>query len=225
MIIAIDGPAGSGKSTTARAVAGELGFLYVDTGAMYRAFGIAFRRSGGDASSEAIERLIKETSISLISSREGSRVTLNGEDVTDAIRTQEASEAASTIARLQAVRVSMVARQRSIARSAVQEHGGAILEGRDIGTVVFPNAELKIFLDADLEERARRRQLDLKPNGVSPEDIREQIKRRDTADQTRSIAPLRVAEDAVRIDTTSLSFEQQVSQIVGLARDLIHSTH
>lgn len=222
VIIAIDGPAGSGKSTTARAVAAELGFFYVDTGAMYRAFGVAFLRAGADASTGAINRLLEDTTISLEPSHDGHRVTLNGEDVTDFIRRPEVSDAASAVARIPTVRRSMVDRQRAIAAAAVQEQGGAILEGRDIGTVVFPNAELKIFLDADLEERARRRLIDLSRNGAGAEEIKEQIRRRDAADQTRSVAPLRVAEDAVRIDTTDLTFEQQVGQIVGLARDLIH---
>ena len=222
MIIAIDGPAGSGKSTTARAVSSELGFLYVDTGAMYRAFGLAFRRSGADARESSIRRLIESTSIDLEMSVDSVVVFLNGEDVTEEIRTQEAARLASQVAALPSVRASMVDRQREIAREAVATVGGAVLEGRDIGTVVFPNAELKVFLEADLEERARRRQQDLGRNGIDPAELKRQMKSRDEADSNRAIAPLKPAEDAIHIDTTHLTFEQQVGQIVGFARELTH---
>ena len=222
MIIAIDGPAGSGKSTTAREVSRALGFLYVDTGAMYRAFGLAFLESGSDDSPEAIETLLARTNISLNAVADGHRVTLNGKDVSELIRTPEVSEAASKVAKLTEVRQAMVQRQRSLAASAVESGRGAVLEGRDIGTVVFPDADLKIFLDADLDERARRRRADLATDGVTPTNVREQLARRDSEDQHRDIAPLLAADDAIKIDTTALTFEQQVGQIVGLARDLIH---
>lgn len=222
MIIAIDGPAGSGKSSTARAVSRELGFFYLDTGAMYRAIGLAFRRSAPGATVDSIPNLIDRTSISVAPSDDGCRVSLNGEDVTQLLRTPEVSEAASVVAKVPAVRRAMVRKQRALAAEAVQQFGGAVLEGRDIGTVVFPNAELKIFLEADLEERARRRALDLRDGDATTEEIRDQMNRRDAADETRAIAPLKVAADAIRIDTTDLTFEQQVSQIVGLARRLIH---
>jgi len=226
VIIAIDGPAGSGKSSTALAVSRELGFLYLDTGAMYRAVGLAYKRSGRDKSPDQtlnlIPNLVENTSISLTPSDDGCRVSLNDEDVTELLRTPEVSEAASVVAKVPAVREAMVRKQRELATVAVERFGGAVLEGRDIGTVVFPNAELKIFLEADLEERARRRVLDFTDNVVTTTEIREQMIRRDTADQTRDIAPLRVAHDAIRIDTTNLTFEQQVNQIVGLARRLTH---
>ncbi len=222
MIIAIDGPAGSGKSSTAHAVSRELGFLYLDTGAMYRAVGLAYRRSGPDTNPDSIPDLIENTSISLAPSGDGCRVSLNGEDVTELLRTPEVSEAASVVAVVPAVREAMVRKQRELAASSVEQFGGAVVEGRDIGTVVFPNAELKIFLEADLEERARRRVLDFGDGFVTTREVREQIKRRDKADETRDIGPLKVANDAIRIDTTNLTFEQQVGQIVGLARRLIH---
>ncbi|MFV1980543.1 MAG: (d)CMP kinase [Rhodothermia bacterium] len=222
MIIAIDGPAGSGKSSTARAVSRELGFFYLDTGAMYRAVGLAYKRSGPNATPDSIPSLVKNTSISLTPSDDGCRVSLNGEDVTELLRTPEVSEAASLVARVPAVREAMVPKQRELATVAVERFGGAVLEGRDIGTVVFPNAELKIFLEADLEERTRRRVLEFTDEVVTTHEIREQMRRRDTADQTRDIAPLMVAADAIRIDTTNLTFEQQVGRIVGLARRLIH---
>ncbi|MFC2085836.1 (d)CMP kinase [Bacteroidota bacterium] len=222
VIIAIDGPAGSGKSSTARAVGRELGFLYLDTGAMYRAIGLAFRRSGSNTSRESISSLVDNTTISLDVTDAGYRVSLDGEDVTELIRTPEASESASVVAKLPAIRAAMVEKQRAIAASANQNFGGVVLEGRDIGTVVFPEAELKIFLDADISVRANRRGLDLADSGVNTDSIRDQIERRDTADQTRDIAPLKAAPDAIRIDTTDLTFDEQVSQIVGLARKLIH---
>jgi len=222
VIIAIDGPAGSGKSSTARAVSRELGFLYLDTGAMYRAVGLAYKRSGPNTAPGSIPNLIENTSISLALSDNGCRVSLNGEDVTEFLRTPEVSEAASVVATVPAVREAMVRKQRELAALSVEQFGGAVVEGRDIGTVVFPNAELKIFLEADLEERTRRRVLDFSDSFVSTHEVREQIKRRDTADKTRDVGPLKVADDAIRIDTTDLTFEQQVGQIVGLARRLIH---
>lgn len=222
MIIAIDGPAGSGKSTTARAISRALGFPYVDTGAMYRAFGLAFLRAGAPDDQGEIDSLIENTNISLSFDVARARTWLNDEDVTEEIRTSRVSQAASFVAKMPDVRKSMVKHQRAIAEDAVRQKGGAIVEGRDIGTVVFPNADLKIFLDADLDERARRRMADMTDNGVAAEEVREALDRRDTADKTRAVAPLQVATDAHRIDTTNLTFEQQVSEIIGLARNLIH---
>jgi cytidylate kinase len=223
LIIAIDGPAGSGKSTTARAVARALGFFYVDTGAMYRSFGLAVIRAGGDLSSESVKALLHDTDIQLVPDSHGSSVLLDGEDVTQEIRTSEVALAASRIATIAEVRAFMVELQRSIARQSVEELGGSVLEGRDIGTVVFPDADLKIFLEADLEERTRRRLHDLEDQDTTFEEIRQQIIDRDEKDSARAIAPLRRAADAVSIDTTHLSIDQQVGRIVELAHDLIHN--
>jgi cytidylate kinase len=223
LIIAIDGPAGSGKSTTARAVARELGFFYIDTGAMYRAFGLAFMRRERDLTATVLERLLKETTIELVPDPDNCRVLLDGEDVTDSIRSSEVAQAASIVATQPAVRTYMVELQRRAGRQAVATLGGAVLEGRDIGTVVFPKADLKIFLEASLEERARRRLSELQHNGATLEEIKRQLEKRDALDSERKVSPLKVADDAVSIDTTDLTIEQQVGQIVALARDLIHS--
>lgn len=228
MIIAIDGPAGSGKSTTARALADRLDLLYIDTGAMYRAFGLAFLRTDGASESTDIEsvvkRLVRSVSVELRATPTGTDVILDDELVNESIRTTEVGRAASMIAKFAVVRAAMVAQQHELARNAVKDGRGAILEGRDIGTVVFPDADLKIFLDADLDERARRRYIDFGDTNESKSEIRNALAERDNEDTNRDIAPLVAADDAVHIDTTSLTFEQQVDQIVGLAlkRNLIN---
>jgi cytidylate kinase len=200
MVIAIDGPAGAGKSTVARAVAVALGFTYLDTGAMYRCVALAWLRHGGEpgAVAAAVE-------ISL-----GERVLLDGEDVTDAIRAPEVSENASRVAAEPAVRTAMVAAQRRLMSS-----GDWVAEGRDIGTVVMPGAELKVFLTASPQERARRRAAEL---GVDAATVLAEQTIRDQRDTSRADSPLRPAEGSIELDTTGLSLDEVVELVVDLAR-------
>ncbi len=200
MVIAIDGPAGAGKSTVARATARELGFTYLDSGAMYRAAALTLLEEGG-AASESAERLQIEL---------GERVIANGRDVTEAIRTPEVSEAASRIATNEKVRVTLVAKQRALLGS-----GDWVAEGRDIGTVVAPDAEVKVFLTASPEERARRRAQEL---GADLETVQRDQALRDAQDESREHSPLRPASGAVELDTSGLSAEQVVQRIAELAR-------
>lgn len=219
MIIAIDGPAGSGKSTTARAVARALDFLYVDTGAMYRTVALALQRTRHEHPAATALDLIDDIDIRMTHSDETTEVFLHDENVTHAIRTPEISRLASAVAKEVRVREAMVRKQREIVGRITATGGGAVVEGRDIGTVVFPAADLKIFLDADEGERARRRRKDLAATGrdVSEADVKQQLADRDTEDRSRSVAPLRPAEDARHLDTTTLTFEEQVSRIVSWA--------
>ena len=201
MVVAIDGPAGAGKSTVARASAEALGFTYLDSGAMYRATALAFLERGGPAADRA-----RELDIEL-----GRRVRVEGRDVTEAIRTPEASEVASRIATDPEVRRALVDRQRELMSS-----GDWVAEGRDIGTVVAPDAALKVFLTASPEERARRRAAEI---GVDPETVLMDQTLRDEQDRSREHSPLRAADDAVDLDTTGLDVDQVVERIVALARD------
>lgn len=206
MVIAIDGPAGAGKSTVARAVAGALGYTYLDSGAMYRCAALAALRRGVDLDDpEAMGELSRGISVGL----SGSRVELDGEDVTDAIRSAEVSAGASRVSVHPSVREAMVPRQRDLLSA-----GDWVAEGRDIGTVVAPDATLKVFLTAEGAERARRRALE---TGERPEDVRTEQRRRDERDSARDHSPLRPAEDAEELDTTALSIEEVVDRIVALA--------
>jgi len=202
VLIAIDGPAGAGKSSVARAVAERLGFTYLDSGAMYRAVGLAAQRVGREPAEVAGE-------VDIAFDEGGRRVLLGGEDVSDAIRTPEASELASQAAALPVVREAMVERQRELVHD-----GDWVAEGRDIGTVVAPGAEVKVFLDASPEERARRRAAQ---TGGEYEAILADQKVRDERDRTRAASPLTAAEDAVTLDTTGLSLDEVVDRIVELA--------
>lgn len=202
MVIAIDGPAGAGKSTVARAVARELRFGFLDSGAMYRALGLSLSRRDGDPAERA-----REIAIEL-----GDRVLLDGEDVTAAIRTPEASEAASRVAVLQPVRAALVDKQRALLRGG----GDWVAEGRDIGTVVAPDAELKVFLTASPEQRARRRAAEL--GGDYETTLRDQLLR-DQQDMRREHSPLRPAADAVELDTSDLTVDQVVERIAELVRE------
>ena len=199
MVIAIDGPAGAGKSTVARAVAERLAFTYLDSGAMYRAAALAMLERGGPAAERA-----RELEIEL-----GPRVIANGRDVTDAIRTAEVSEAASRIAVDKAVRTALVEKQR-----ALLGEGDWVAEGRDIGTVVKPDAELKVFLTADPETRARRRAIEL---GADPQVVLQDQTLRDQQDSTREHSPLRAADDAVELDTSGRTVGEVVDEIAALA--------
>jgi len=198
VVIAIDGPAGAGKSSVARAVAHALGFTYLDSGAMYRCVALASLRRPGDPA-----MLATEIRIDL-----GDRVLLDGEDVTDAIRAPEVSERASQVAAEPGVRRAMVARQRSLL-----SRGDWVAEGRDIGTVVAPDAELKLFLTAEPAERARRRAAQL---GVDAATVLAEQTMRDERDRSRAVSPLRPADGAIELDTSGLTLEQVVARIAAL---------
>lgn len=217
IVVAIDGPAGAGKSTVAKLVAKRLGYLYVDTGAMYRAVALKALRLGLDIHDEAkMSHLAQATEIVLRQQSDGSvQVLLDGEDVTEAIRTPEVSEASSVVSAHLGVREALTAKQKSLA-----ERGGVVMEGRDVQTVVAPDAEVKIFLTASLEERARRRWLELRQRGVDIpyEQVLQDLRERDERDSNRSIAPLRKAPDAVEIDTTDMTINEVVDKIVELAK-------
>ena len=216
MIIAIDGPAGSGKSTTARAVARRLGYLYLDTGAMYRAVALAFIRHGDKLTADTANRLLPSIRIHIDQADDGLRISLNDEDVTEAIRRPDVTSASSRVAALAPVREKLVEEQRRIADEYEREGGGVVLEGRDIGTVVLPNAGVKIFMTASEEVRAQRRYVELveKEADVTLEDVLDEIRRRDERDASRALAPLRKAADAIEIDTSKLNVEEQINVVI-----------
>lgn len=216
-VVAIDGPTAAGKSTVAQGVARRLGFRYVDTGAMYRSVALAALRRGVSLDDYAgLGRLASALAIEVRADARGQRVIMDGEDVTAAIRTPEVSSASSVVSAVPAVRSAMVACQRALAAE-----GGVVMEGRDIGTVVFPDAEVKVFLSASLEERAQRRHAELTARGVQidPDQVRRQEAERDQRDATRVHSPLRAAPGAVVIDTTARDPEEIVDYIVGLVRE------
>jgi cytidylate kinase len=198
MVVAIDGPAGAGKSTVARAVADALGFTYLDSGAMYRAVALSLLENGGSASERADELELEL----------GDRVVANGRDVTEAIRSPEVAEAASRVATNPKVRAALVEKQRELL-----SQGNWVAEGRDIGTVVAPDADVKVFLTASPEERARRRAEEL---GTDLDTVRRDQALRDAQDEEREISPLLRADDAVELDTTGLSIDEVVRRIVDL---------
>jgi cytidylate kinase len=208
MVIAIDGPAGAGKSSVARAVADELGFTFLDSGAMYRCVALAALEAGVDpGDGEALARLAEGLEIGF----DGSRVLLGGHDVSEAIRTPEVTAAASRVSVHPGVRAAMVARQR-----ALIESGSYVAEGRDIGTVVSPEATLKVFLTASDEERARRRAAE---SGEDVDSVLEAQRGRDARDRGREHGALRAADDAVVVDTSSLGLPEVVDQVVSLAHE------
>ena len=211
-IIAIDGPAGAGKSTIARRIASRLGFTYIDTGAMYRALGLwALRQNLDPGDRHRMEQLALAADIALDSAN--ARVSLNHEDVTEAIRTAAVSVAASRVAAIPAVRRAMVEKQRAM--GAAQN---VVMEGRDIGTVVFPEANVKIFLDASPHTRVDRRQLQ---TGAAKAQIADEIADRDRRDSTRSDSPLTQAPDAIYVDTSTLSLEEVEEAVLRLVRERI----
>jgi cytidylate kinase len=216
-VIAIDGPTAAGKSTVAREVARRLGLDYVDTGAMYRSVAwAALQRRVNLADAAALERLAATLRIETIAGEAGQRVLVDGQDVTLAIRSPEVSEAASAVSAVPGVRAALVALQRRRAAT-----GGVVMEGRDIGTVVLPDADVKVFLQASLEARVRRRHAELRARGVQTtlEAVRRQEAARDRRDETRAHSPLRVAADAVVIDTTSRRPEEVVEAILRLVHE------
>ena len=212
-VIAIDGPAGAGKSTVAKIVAERLGCTYIDTGAMYR--GVAWKtlRQSQEATDEAILRAVHDIDVRLSCTESGTHVTVDGTDVTAEIRTPEVTHIVSRVAALGTVREKMVELQRTMAAE-----GAVVMDGRDIGTNVLPNADVKVFLTASVEERARRRYDEMRAKGyaVDLEELKQEIASRDKQDSEREISPLRQADDAVLLDTTTLSIEEVAARIMEL---------
>ncbi|TMA95138.1 MAG: (d)CMP kinase [Deltaproteobacteria bacterium] len=217
MIIAIDGPSGAGKSTLAKRLARELGFIYLDTGAMYRALALKVLRQGVDLADDArLARLVESIEIDLQENNGTLEVLLDGINVANEIRTPEVSQLASKVSALKIVRARMLDLQRGMGK-----RGSVVAEGRDIGTVVFPNAEVKIFLDASAEERARRRCAELRAAG-RPADLSEtlrEMEERDKRDSERDLAPLRMADDALRIDSSNASADSVAAQVLAKIRN------
>lgn len=218
--VAIDGPSGAGKSTIAKAVAKDLGYLYIDTGALYRSIGLyALRARVVPTDREAVEKLLPEISLNLRHVDGTQRVFLNGEDVSEAIRTPDAAKAASGVSAHPGVRAFLLETQRSIARAQ-----DVLMDGRDIGTVVLPDAAVKIFLTASAEKRAERRFKEYQEKGVDTtyETVLRDVEKRDYDDSHREIAPLKKAEDAVLLDTSEMTLEESeeaVKKIILAARD------
>lgn len=222
--IAIDGPSGAGKSTIARAAAKKFGFIYVDTGAIYRTVGLAANRAGADRKNEAaVAAILPGTHIEMRYTEDGvQRMYLNGEDVSETIRLPDISLAASDVSALPAVRAYLMDMQRAMAR----EHD-VVMDGRDIGTVVLPDAELKIFLTASLEDRAYRRYQELIARGVNTcfENVISEMEARDRQDSQRAAAPLRAAPDAVVLDTSGNTLEQSVELVCGRIAACLERRH
>ena len=213
--VAIDGPSGAGKSTVARAVAARCGFIYVDTGAIYRTVGLAARRAGVDPhSGPAVQALLPGLDIRFDYGPDGTqRMFLGGEDVSEAIRTPEISMYASAVSAIPAVRAFLLDMQRDMARAH-----SVVMDGRDIGTVVLPEADLKIFLTASLRARAGRRLAELAAKGDSStmEQVQQDMAKRDEQDESRAAAPLKAAADAVLLDTSDLTLEQSIDAVCRL---------
>ena len=223
LIVAIDGPAGAGKSTVAKRVAKELGYTYMDTGAMYRAFAWKVKQRGIEPEDgEKLRAALRQTKIELAERDGNLKILLDGEDVTAQIRTPELSQWASKVSALKPVRERMVELQR-----AMGAQGGVVAEGRDIGTVVFPQAEVKIYLDAASGARAQRRFDELTSQGkqVNLEETFEEMEQRDRRDKERDVAPLRKAEDAIVIDSTGLSVDGVVNRVMREVEKKISAIH
>ena len=213
-VIALDGPSGSGKSTVARALARQLGWRYLDTGATYRAATLAVLRAGADlADASGIASAVASADIVVSTDPDRAGTTLDGEDVSAVIRGPEVTKAVSAVSAVPDVRVRMVALQRALAGDE-----GAILEGRDIGTAVFPEAPVKVFLDASPEVRASRRAGDVHTGVEAGGDVAADLARRDKLDSSRAASPLQAAEDAVRLDSSSLDADAVVERVLELAR-------
>jgi cytidylate kinase len=216
LIIAIDGPSGAGKGTISRTISQTLGYRHVDTGAMYRAVGWKANHDGLALDDEAAVAALAQSADVVV---EGGVVSIDGHDVTRAIRTPEIDKVATLVARLPKVREVLVARQRAMAAA-----GGVVMEGRDIGTVVFPSADVKIYLDASADERARRRANDTAHTGgqIGQAAVAAAIQARDRSDTTRAVSPLSLAPDAVHIDTTDMPVDAVVERIMALVREKLH---
>lgn len=216
-VVTLDGPAGSGKSTTAREVAAKLGFLYLDTGALYRALTVLALDSGISTSDgKKLGQLAESAQLHIARNGTGQRVLADTRDLTDRLRTPEVEGSVSAVSAVKEVRDAMLHLQRS-----QRQPPGLVAEGRDLGTVVFPDADLKIYLVADLAERARRRALERRASGRSASDEEEMaaLAARDEFDSGRALAPLRPAADSVQVDTTDLTIDEQVDRVVRLFRD------
>ena len=218
--IAVDGPSGAGKSSLAKAIAAELHILYVDTGAIYRTIGCYARRKGVEAAdTEAVIALLPEVKIGMRYDAQGlQHMLLHGEDVTEEIRLPEMSLYASAVSAIPEVRTFLLEMQRDFARKS-----SVIMDGRDIGTVVLPHADVKIFLKADVEVRARRREIELQERGTPRpyEQVLEEMRQRDYNDTHRSAAPLRAAEDAVIVDTSDLDFRESEEKLLEIIREKV----
>lgn len=217
MRIAIDGPAGAGKSTISKAVAKRLGFIYIDTGAMYRSVGFAALNAGIDTKdAKGLETILGDIDIIIENTGDSQKFYLNGTDVTEEIRKPEVSVAASDVAVVPAVRLKLVELQRKMA-----ENADVLMDGRDIGTYVLPDAELKVFLTASVDERARRRYAELceKNQCVTLDEVKNDIIYRDKNDSEREFAPLREAEDSVLVDSTDMSIDDVISKILDLVKE------
>ncbi|MCM8816674.1 MAG: (d)CMP kinase [Candidatus Omnitrophica bacterium] len=217
-VIAIDGPAGAGKSTVAKMVAEKLGFLYVDTGAMYRALTFkALKQKLDLKNKKELIDMAKKSTIELLQVKGSYKVFLDGQDVTEEIRTEEISKNSHFVACIPEIRELLWNIQRSY-----REHNDIVMEGRDIGTIVFPDAQLKIFLDASIEERTKRRHSQLKQQGIDIdiETLRQEIIKRDEKDRKRDIAPLKKHPNAIVIDTTNMTIEEEVTLIIDLYKKI-----
>lgn len=216
MIVALDGPAGAGKTSTARAAARGLGYFYMDTGAMYRTITLAILNETESYDESVVARLSREAHVEVRYEDEQMLVYLNGEDVTDLLRTARINQHVSKVSSYKAVREKLVDIQRAVAKHMDSNGYGVVVDGRDIGTVVFPHAEVKFFMIASPEIRARRRFEELMEKGepANYEEILQNVKDRDAFDSGRSIAPLRQAEDALVLDTTGMTLDEQVLQVI-----------
>lgn len=217
--VAIDGPAAAGKSTVAKIIANKLSYIYIDTGAMYRALTLkALRKNVNVENENDLQKLLQETSIELKQGDDRQIVLLDGEDVTHEIRSQDVTNQVSIVSKHKTIREEMVKRQQQLAKN-----GGVVMDGRDIGTHVLPNAEVKVFLLASVEERALRRHKENLEKGFESdlEQLKKEIERRDRLDSERENAPLKKAEDAVEIDTTSLSIDDVVEKIMMLVKERV----
>lgn len=212
LVIAIDGPAGSGKSTTAQLVAQKLGFIYIDTGAMYRAITYLAIREDAVGNNDKIVELAANSDIELKFENGVTSISINGEDLTDKIRTLDVNKNVSDVSKIEEVRKLLVKKQRELGSKATS----VVMEGRDIATVVFPNADVKIFLTATIDERAKRRAREYAENGteIPVTEIKDNLKNRDQIDSNREVSPLIKAEDAIVVDTSYVTIEEQVNIIL-----------
>jgi len=220
MVIAIDGPSGAGKSTIARMLARRLGYTYIDTGALYRAIGWKVKQDGVDPSDDAaLQQLCSRTDVTIKHDPNGQRVLVNGVEVTGEIRTPEMGMMASAVSKSPAVRARLLTLQRGLGAS-----GGVVMDGRDIGTVVFPGADVKFYLDASAEERGRRRWRELKEQGMDVDQavITAEMRARDLQDISRDIAPLKRAPDASYVDSSSLTIEEVVAAMLSACAEKDH---